>query len=209
MKKALTIAPWVIICILLLLYLLPDKQHDTHASDNKEVIAINDTLKAHDAISARVIDSLTHKEAAKDSMIEALKEGQAATNVQLKLKTSEAKNLAKEIQRHNKDTGEQARRIDSLVEKIESLTFLLVQYEQYADSLNLTNDSLRATGRTKDSVQDKRYAELKAAYDNLFKAYQELFADAGKMMKDLRRQKLKTKVAAVLGLLGAGLSIVK
>jgi hypothetical protein len=65
------------------------------------------------------------------------------------------------------------------------------------------SDSLKINYEAKEAGKDQRIAELQASYDSLYKAYQDLFADTGKMMKDLRRQKLKTKVAAVLGAAGA------
>jgi chromosome segregation ATPase len=195
------------ICVFFLLQ--PDKQHDTHKSDQAEVIAINDTLKAHDAVSARVIDSLSKAIAQKDSANKSLIKGQANTERKLNAKTAELNQYIEQIREINTDTGVFGRMLDSLKVKAESLTFLLVQYEAYADSINNVNDSLRIGYEAMIKEKDKRYAELKAAYDNLLKAYQELFSTTQGLQKSLRRQKLKTKVAAVLGAAGAVLLLVK
>lgn len=205
---------WIIflgaaVIAILLFFLLEDgKQHDTHKDDRRDIVGTNDTLKAHDAISARIIDSLSKDINALKAENKDLREGQAVTRRQLDVKSAEIRTLAKEVQRHNRDTGEQARRIDSLVEKVESLTFLLVQYEQYADSINNVNDSMAINYDAIIKEKDKRYAELKLAYDNLLKAYADLFDTTSDLQKSLKRQKLKTKVAALLGV-GVGLFIPK
>jgi hypothetical protein len=71
------------------------------------------------------------------------------------------------------------------------------------------NDSLKVNHEATVKEKDKRIAELQAAYDSLFKAYQQLFADSQVMAKDLKRQKLKTKVVAVLAGAAAVLGLVK
>jgi chromosome segregation ATPase len=132
-----------------------------------------------------------------------LKQGQATTRRQLDAKTAEVRTYIAQIREINQDTGFFGHMLDSLQQQVESLTFLVVQYEQYADSINNVSDSLKINYEAKEAGKDQRIAELQASYDSLYKAYQDLFADTGKMMKDLRRQKLKTKVAAVLGAAGA------
>lgn len=194
-------------CIFFLMQL--DRQHDTHTSDHAEVIAINDTLKAHDVKSARVIDSLNKTIVRKDSANKSLIKGQVNTERKLNAKNAELNQYIEQIREINQDTGVFGHMLDSLKEKAESLTFLLVQYEAYADSINNVNDSMKIGYEAMIKEKDKRYAELKVAYDNLFKAYTELFSTSQGLQKSLRRQKLKTKVAAVLGAAGAVLLLVK
>lgn len=195
------------VCIFFLLQ--GDKQHDTHKSDHAEVIAINDTLKAHDAQHAKIIDSMAKSNARLDSANKSLKAGQTATQRKLNAKTAELNQYIDQVREINQDTGVFGHMLDSLKDKAESVTYLLVQYEQYADSINNVNDSLKIGYEAMIQEKDKRYSELKAAYDKLFKAYTELFATSQTMQKSLKRQKLKTKIAAVLGAAGAVLLLVK
>lgn len=185
------------ICIAFLLW--PDKQHDTHAGQHTEVVADHDTLKVHATEYRRIIDSLSIRNYRLDSVNKSLLKGQAVTRRQLDVKSSEVRTLVNQIREINQDTGYFGRLLDSLKEQVESLTFLIVQYEQYTDSINNVNDSVRINYEALVKEKDKRLAELQTAYDNLFKAYTELFKTSTGLMKDLKRQKLKTKVAAVLG----------
>lgn len=210
MKKNLLIISLIVVVGICIFFLLqPDKDHDTHSDQHAQVVANHDSVDAHGVDYRRVIDSLSIDNYRKDSALKSVKAGQAATRKQLDLKTAEARELAKEVQRHNKDTSEQGRRIDSLVMLVENYAFLLSQYEQYTDSINNINDSLKINYEAKDKERDKRITELQAAYDSLFKAYQQLFADSNSLRKDLKKQKLKTKIAAVLGGAAAVLGLVK
>lgn len=195
------------ICIWFLLQ--PDKQHDSHKSDRAEVVADKAAIDKQGVNYRRVIDSLSVDNYRLDSTNKSLIKGQAITEGKLNIKTAEAKALAKEIQKHNKDTGEQARRIDSLVAQLESVTFLLTQYQAYADSINTTNDSLKIGYEAIKKEDSKRIAELQGAYDKLYKSYIALFDTTAGLQKDLKRQKLKTKVAAVLGGALAVLALLK
>jgi chromosome segregation ATPase len=195
------------ICIAFILW--PDKQHDSHKDDKADVVADHDTLKAHKVIYNHDDDSLKVVINELKTENKELKQGQATTRRQLDAKTAEVRTYIAQIREINQDTGFFGHMLDSLQQQGESLTFLVVQYEQYADSINNVNDSLKINYEAKEAGKDKRIAELQASYDRLYKAYQDLFADTGKMMKDLRRQKMKTKVAAVLGAAGAVMLLLK
>jgi chromosome segregation ATPase len=195
------------ICIAFLLW--PDRQHDTHKDDKADVVADYDTLKVHKLIYSHDDDSLKIVINELKTENKELKQGQATTRRQLDAKTAEVRTYLLQIREINQDTGFFGHMLDSLQQQVESLTFLVVQYEQYADSINNVNDSLKINYEAKEAGKDKRIAELQASYDRLYKGYQDLFADTGKMMKDLRRQKLKTKVAAVLGAAGAVMLLLK
>lgn len=201
----LTIA--VAICVAFLFW--PDKQHDIHRDDHDDVIAVNDTLKAHDAISARIIDSLKKDNAQLKAANKGLLTGQAQTEKKLNAKAAEVITLVAQIREINQDTGFFGHMLDSLQQQVESLTFLLVQYEQYADSINNVNDSVSINYEAIIKEKDKRYAELKTAYGNLLKAYTDLFDTTRDLQKSLKQQKLKTKVAAVLGAAGAVILLLK
>lgn len=195
------------ICIWFLLQ--PDKQHDSHKTNKDEVVADKAAIDKQGVNYRRIIDSMSITNYRLDSANKSLIKGQVITESKLNIKTAEAKALAKEIQRHNKDTGEQARRIDSLVAQLESVMFLLMQYQAYADSINNINDSLKLGYEAVKREDNKRIAELQTAYDKLYKSYIALFDTTAGLQKDLKRQKLKTKVAAVLGGALAVLALLK
>ena len=194
------------VCIFFLLQ--PDKQHDTHASEHAQVVANDDSVKSHKAQYLFIIDSLNKTIAQQNDLIKDLWASQEQYKGEVNKKASEVKYLAAQIKAMNKDTTLDAK-VDSLVNMIDNLNFFLVQYEVYTDSLNRVNAAIRADYEAKDTEKDKRISELQGAYDNLFKAYQSLFADSNSLRKDLKRQKLKTKVVAVLAGAAAVLGLVK
>jgi len=194
------------ICIFFLLQ--PDKDHDSHASDHAQVIANDDSVKSHKAQYLYIIDSLNKDKSQLIEQNKALIEGQEQAKAEVNKWAKEAKVLAGQVKQANKDTALTAK-IDSLVNLVNNLNFFLVQYEVYTDSLNRVNAALRANYETESAEKDKRIAALQVAYDNLFKAYQQLFADSRNLAKDLKRQKLKTKIAGVLGAAAAVLGLIK
>lgn len=209
MKKKLgIIIPWVIIGVLIAVLLWPDKQHDTHASEHSQIVANDDSIKSHKAQYLFIIDSLNKNIAQQNDLIKDLWAGQEQYKGEVNKKAAEVKGLAAQIKAMNKDTALNAK-VDSLVNLVGNLNFFLVQYEVYTDSLNRVNVALKANYEAKDSEQSKRIAELQSAYDSLFKAYQQLFADSNSLRKDLKRQRLKTKVVAVLAGAAAVLGLVK
>jgi len=210
MKKNYWIIGLVIalaICIAFLLW--PDRQHDTHADQHTDIITDHDTLKAHKVIYDHDDDSLKKEITQLQTENKELKQGQATTRRQLDAKTAEVRTYLAQIREINQDTGFFGHMLDSLQQQVESLTFLIGQYEQYADSINIVNDSLSTTFEARMNGKDKRIAELQTAYDKLYKAYMDLFKTSEGLMKDLRRQKLKTKIAAVLGAAGAVMLLLK
>jgi hypothetical protein len=194
------------ICIFFLLQ--PDKDHDSHAAEHAQVVANDDSVRSHKAQFLFIIDSLNKNITQQDAIIKDLMAGQEQTKGDLNKKASEVKILAAQIKAMNKDTALDAK-VGSLVNLVGNLNFFLVQYEVYTDSLNRVNAALKANYEAKDTEKDKRITELQAAYDSLFKAYQQLFADSRVMAKDLKRQKLKTKIVGVLGAAAAVLGLIK
>jgi hypothetical protein len=195
------------ICIAFLLW--PDKQHETHTTQHADVVADHDTLNVHGTQYRKIIDSLSIDNYQLDSANKSLKKGQVISERKLNAKTSEVRMLVAQIRGINQDTGYFGHLLDSLETQVESLSFLIAQYEQYADSINNVNDSVRINYDAILVEKDKRIAELQTAYDKLFKAYTALFDTTRGLMKDLKRQKLKTKVAAVLGAAGAVILLLK
>lgn len=196
--------------IVLLYFLLSQgKPHETRAADHAEVITNNDTLKSHESAWVKkeqvYIDSLKKTNA----VIADLKAGQKQTRVELDKSKNLAQRLANEIREYNQDTGVYGRKMDSLVQQVESLTFLLTQYEQYSDSLNTVNAQQQDRYESLLTERAKIYSELRTNYDKVYSEYNKVFKENKSTQKDLRREKLKTKIAAVLGLVAAGFMIMK
>ena len=210
MKKNIAIILLAVIAAVLLYFLLHEpKQTDSHKTEHTEVIANNDTLKAHDAMSARVIDSLNLNIKQQDVIIKDLMSGQAQTERKLNNKSAEVKSLVEQIKSYNQDTGYFGHLLDSLKGQVECLSYLITQYETYADSINNANAALKGNCEAMILEKDKRYNELKAAYDKLLKAYQDLFSDYSKSQKTFRRERLKTKIAALLALIADKTAVLK
>lgn len=210
MKKNIIIGVLIVAVGVLLYFLLSGgKDHDSHKDEHTQAVANNDTLKVHDVQYRKIIDSLSIDNYRLDSANKSLKQGQSLTRRQLDLKTAEVKSLAKEVQHNNKDTGYQAARIDSLVDEVENYSFLLAQYESYADSINTVMDSLKINDAAIVKEKDKRLAELQVSYDQLYRLYDNLFKDYTSARKSIKREKLKTRIAALLALVAGGAAIMK
>lgn len=208
-KQEIIVISLIVSAMCIALWLLTDRHHDTHATDKAQVVADHDTLQAHGVDYRRIVDSLSIDNYRLDSSNKSLKQGQATTRRKLNAKTDTIQWLIASIKDEYDGEGPLGHQIDSLQQQAESLTFLITQYEAYADSINNVNDSLKINYDATVKEKDNRITELQVAYDNLFKAYQQLFADSQGLKKDLKRQKLKTKIAAVLGGAAAVLGLIK
>jgi chromosome segregation ATPase len=208
-KHAIIVGSLIALAICLWFLLQPDKQHDAHTSDHAEVIADKAALDSQGVVYRHIIDSLSIDNYRLDSANKSLKKGQAATETKLNAKSAEVRTLVAQIREINTDTGYFGHLLNSLQQQVESLNFLIVQYEQYADSINNVNDSLKIGYEAMIKEKDKRIAELQATYDELLIKYNRLFETKEGLQSDLKRQNLKTKVAAVLGGALAVLALLK
>lgn len=210
MKKNLAIILLGVAVAVLLYFLLSEpKQHDTHALENAALKVENDTLKAHLTASEKRNDSLTHSLRQRDAIIIDLTAGQRQVRQELDKSKNQAQRLANDVREYNKDTGVYGRKMDSLVDQVNNLTYLLRQYEQYTDSLNNINDKQKADYQALLNERAKINSELRSSYDKVYKEYQTVFIENKSMQKTLKREKLKTKIAAVLGLVAGALFIIK
>lgn len=210
MKKNLLI---ILLCssVIVLLYFLlsQGKPHETRTSDHAEVITNNDTFKVHEAAWAKKDQEQQQTIRQQDAIIKDLMAGQRATRQELDKSKNLAQRLANEIRGYNHDTGVYGRKMDSLVTQVESLTFLLTQYEQYSDSLNTVNVQQQNRYESLLTERAKIYSELRTNYDKVYSEYNKMFNENKSAQKDLRRERLKTKIAAVFGLVAAGFMIIK
>jgi peptidoglycan hydrolase CwlO-like protein len=209
MKKTLYIILVIAAIVFLIFLFLPDKPHETRSTDHAEVVTSNDTFKVHEAAAAKREQHLQDSIKQLNALINDLKAGQKQTRQELDKSKNLAQRLANDIRGYNQDTGVYGRKMDSLIGQVDNLTFLVGQYEQYSDSLNTVNAQQQGKYDSLLTERAKIYSELRTNYDKVFSEYNKVFKENKSTQKDLRREKLKTKIAAVLGLVAAGFMIMK
>ena len=210
-KKYLIIGLAVVAAGFLLWLILRDpKQPDSHKSEYDKVVADNKAFKENEAATFQYIATLIASVKKKDSVIAVLKAEKQATRKAADKYAATSTRLAKEVKELRRgDTSEFARKCDSLAEAAINFKFLYEQYKQNSDSLTAQMDS-----RDEDYVKAleerrKLYDELKAKYTMLYDSYTTLFVDYAKVQKTVRRERLKTKIAALLALIGGAAAVLK
>lgn len=199
----------VLAVAILLYFLLSDsKEPDTHAADNAIVQADNKIILAQRDAGLKKIDSL-EKEARKwGALTDSLKKELSFTRRDLDKTTAKAVQLAREI-RQLKDTTGKSDKCDSLAIEAENFAYLYNAYKTYVDRLTSMTNKSTVDYQAALSEQKRLYDELYNKYEQLYKLYNILLKDHKAGSVKLRREKLKTKVAALLGLVGAGVIILK
>lgn len=211
MNKNIIIGILAAAVIVLLIFLLNGgKQHDSH-KDGKDLIeADNKILRQSRDAGLKTIDSLKRDNRSKDTVNARLRAERDSYRSQSDKKDVTVARLAGEVKRLSKrDTTDFGMKCDSLAEEVVNLSYLFSQYKTYADSLDNVVAQQKANDAVAFETQTKLYDELQQKYDFLYKQYQVIFDDYSKARKTIKRERLKTKIAAVLGLVGAGLLIVK
>lgn len=212
MKKNITIILLIALVAGLLLYFImgEPKPTDSHIDDYDRVVAENKAFKDKEPAALKRIDSLESAGRSKDSAIASLRSERKATQREADKYASTANRLAGEVKVLRKsDTTEFARKCDSLAEAAINFKFLYDQYKEYGDSLTIKMDSQNEDYVKALEERRKLYDELKQKYDALFSAYTTLFHDYSKSLKTIKRERLKTKIAALLGLIGGAAAVLK
>lgn len=209
MNKNITIALLVIAVAILFYLLLSDsKEPDSHTTDNAIVQSDNKIIIAQRDAGLKKIDSLLRDVVKRDTLIAELKSQLSFTRRDLDKTTAKAVQLAREI-RQLKDTGSKSDKCDSLAIEAENFAYLYNAYKTYVDSLTSMTNKSTEDYQAVLNEQKKLYDELYSKYEQLYRLYNILFKDHKAGSVKLRREKLKTKVAALLGLVGAGVIIFK
>lgn len=208
-KKYWIIGGLIIVAAVLLYFLLHEpKQADSHKTDYDKVIADNKALQQRDAEKLKVIDSLQGDVVKRDTLIRELKTQLSSYRRDLDKSTAKAVQLAKEI-KALKDTSLNGRRCDSLANEALNFAWLYEQYKASSDSLAAVVDKNNEDYVKALEERRKLYDDLKRQHDQLLEAYKSLFADYAKAQKSVRRERLKTKIAALLALVGGAAAVVK
>lgn len=200
----------VVAVVFLWLIFREPKPIDSHKDDYDRITAERDTFKVHEAVGLRKIDSLEREGRRKDSASAALKAELLTTRKSLDKTTATANRLAGEVKGLRRDdTSEFARKCDSLAEEAMNFKFLYDQYKVYSDSITVQLDSAKIDNGMAMAEQKILYNELKQKYDHLFDGYNTLYEDLRSANKTIKRERLKTKIAAILGLIGGAAAVLK
>lgn len=210
MKKTLIIIALVIVAGVLLYWLLADpKQPDNHTADYDLVHADNKLLQESQTAGQKKIDSLEFALSQRELVIGQLEEQLAGYRKDLDKSTAKAVQLAKEIQTMKGDTSERDSKCDSLAIEAQNFAYLYNAYKSYVDTLTATTNKSLADYQAALNEQKRLYDELQTKYDQLYRLYDNLYKDYGSSQKSLKREKLKTKIAALLALIGGAAAVVK
>jgi hypothetical protein len=196
------------ICLAFLLW--PDAPIDSHKTSNDIVQADNKIIIEQRNAGLKKIDSLEKGIVKRDSLIAKQATEISAYRRDLDKSTAKAVQLAKEIKvLKQSDTTELGRKADSLATEVINFAWLYEQYKLSSDSLSVLVDKNNEDYINAMNEQRRLYDELYVKYEQLYKLYNALYKGHQQAGKKLRREKLKTKVAALLGAAGAVILLLK
>jgi hypothetical protein len=199
------------VCVIVLLYFLLSngKQPDSHKYEYEQAQTDLKIVRSQRDSGLHIIDSLEHDAKRRDTIENRLtieksyyrKEGDK----------SEAKVLqyAREIKELRQQGAAMPDKCDSLAIEAENFAYLYNAYKSYSDSLAKVVDSSKADYISALAEQKRLYNELYTKYEQLSKFYDILYKDNADTQKRLRREKLKTKIAALLALIGGAAAVLK
>jgi uncharacterized coiled-coil DUF342 family protein len=201
----------IVVAAVLLYFLLHEpKPTDSHTADYNKVVADNKAFQRREDSIIRRADSLETAGRSKDSAIAALRAEKKATQKEADKYAAASVRLAKEVKELRKgDTSAFAHKCDSLAEQAQSFAYLYERYKSYSDSLEAKMNSQGDDYVKALEELRKLYDELKRQHNELLEAYKALFADYAKAQKSVRRERLKTKIAAILALVGGAAAVLK
>jgi hypothetical protein len=210
----------VAVAVLLWLLLHEPKQPDSHDYQQEQVQADLNIVRQQRDSGLRVIDSLKGVIEKRDIEKAELNNKLSITRHDLDKSVNTALRLSKEI-KAMKDTARMAgwgddewaivRRatLDSLTGEVGSLAYLYQQYKDFSDSLTVIVSKNEVDYKAALAEQKRLYDNLYSKYEQLYKLYEQLFKDYSSVKKSVRRERLKTKIAAVLALVAGGAAIIK
>jgi hypothetical protein len=222
MSKKYWIVGLLVVCAAVLLYFLlrDPKQPDSQSYQHDQAQADLKIIKQQRDSGLKVIDSLVKEIMRRDTVETRLRDDLSGTRHDLDKSVSTALRLSKEI-KAMKDTARMAgwgddewaivRRstLDSLTGEVGNLAYLYQQYKDFADSLTVIVSKNEIDYKTALAEQKRLYDELYSKYEQLYKLYEQLFKDYSSVKKSVRRERLKTKIAALLALVAGGAAIIK
>jgi hypothetical protein len=221
MKRYWIIGLLVVAAGFLLWLLLRDpKQPDNHNYQHDQAQTDLKIVRQQRDSGLRVIDSLKGVIEKRDIEKAELNNKLSITRHDLDKSVNTALRLSKEI-KAMKDTARMAgwgddewaivRRptLDSLTNEVGNMAYLYQQYKDFSDSLTVIVSKNEVDYKAALTEQKRLYDELYSKYEQLYKLYEQLFKDYSSVKKSVRRERLKTKIAALLALVAGGAAIIK
>jgi hypothetical protein len=191
----------IAVAILLYMLLSGNKPVESHRYEQeqlgKQYKTLQDSLVAEsirDKMRAIVIIT-------QDSTIRSIRASNEVTRRELDKTKTVAQRLAIEIKAiQPEDTSVYAHKVNELIVENENLIWLNDQYVAAVDSLNIVVDHQKATYEQRITDQVALNSQMRTFIDSGKSAYEGLAADYKKVSKQLSREKLKTKGAALIAL---------
>lgn len=200
----------VVAAVLLYFIFKEPKPIDSHKDDYNRIVAENKAFKEKEAVTLKRIDSLETAGKSKDSAIVSLKAEKKATQKEADKYATASVRLAKEVKVLRRgDTSEFARKCDSLAEQAQNFAFLYEQYKAYSDSLTAVMENQKGDYEAALTEQKRLYDELKRLYDGTVLIGEKIYKDLQGAQKTIKRERLKTKIAAILGLAAGAAAVLK
>jgi hypothetical protein len=206
---------------LILYFLLRDpKQPDSHNYQHDQAQSDLKIVRQQRDSGLKVIDSLHGVIVKRDKEKVELNNKLTTTRHDLDKSVNTAIRLSKEI-KLMKDTARMAgwgddewaivRRVtlDSLTGEVGNLAYLYQQYKDFSDSLTVIVSKNEVDYKAALTEQKRLYDNLYSKYEQLYKLYEQLFKDYSSVKKSIKRERLKTKIAALLALVAGGAAVVK
>jgi hypothetical protein len=221
MKKNIAIILLAIAVAILLWFILHDpKQPDSHNYQHDQVQADLKIVRQQRDSGLKVIDSLVKEIMRRDTVETRLRDNLTGTRHDLDKSINTALRLSKEI-KLMKDTARMAgwgddewaivRRatLDSLTSELPNLAYLYQQYKDFSDSLAVIMSKNEVDYKAALAEQKRLYDNLYSKYEQLYNLYEQLFKDYTSAGRSIKRERLKTKIAALLALVAGGAAVLK
>lgn len=209
MRQIITAICIIAIVVILVYVFIPEAKSDAlpAETDIELLKQQNEQLQEDLFYTARAVDSLKYENDRRDTIQKASKKEIAGYKARLADSTIKINQLAKEVLSLRSEDRKDSL-CDELAHKVLFLTDLYHEYSNKYDSLlSITDSSLAAFATINMELRKSNEAVL-SAYTDVYNKYMALVADRS-LDKSLRRQKLKTKVVAVLGIIGTGAALFK
>ncbi len=159
----------------------------------KDYAALQDTIVQKDKRE----HTLVRATISQDSALRSIRASSEVTRRELDKTKTVALRLAKEIKElQPEDTSVYAKKVDELITENQNLIWLNDQYVEAVDSLNKVVDQQKATYEQRIATQVALNGQMRTFIDNGKTAYEGLTKDNKSLVKQVRREKLKTKIAA-------------
>lgn len=197
-KNYLLLALVILVIYLLLSGNKPVESHNTRYEElSKKIKLLEDTNKViakREAIGIRVIIS-------QDSTIRSLRTTNEVTRRELDKSKTVNRRLALDVKSTQpEDTSLHARKTDSLIAENNNLIWLIDQYVTGYDSLLVVVDQQKVTYEQRITDQVNLNSQMRTVLDEGKTEYTSLKRDYDKVTKQVAREKLKTKAAALIAL---------